>query len=115
MIIITCSTRLEYLTYINGILGLTPTQLKHLSCILDIVLDTPIEVSAEGVVYANAIDLKIHGLAIQQALNMNRQVLANFLSLLRKKAIIDKHNKLNQSLLPIGGYYSIQFNYVQAV
>jgi hypothetical protein len=115
MTLINCSTRLEYLTYINGILGLTPTQLKHLSSILDVVLDTPIEVNATGVVYADKIDLKLHGLAIQTALNMNKQVLANFLSLLRKKAIIDKNNKLNQSLLPVGGYYSIQFSYVQAV
>lgn len=115
MIIIPCSTRLEYLTYINGILGLTTKQLEYLDAILSIVLDTPISVTENGVEYADYIDNKIHGLLIQTKLNMNKQVYANFLCKLRSKNIIDKHNKFNVSLLPIGQQYSIQFHYVQAI
>ncbi len=92
-------SRLEYLKSINGLLNLTPRELKILDVIITVILTTPIMYEEGNIVYSKSISL-IHYDKIMEKTNMNKQVLANYLSKLRKKSIIKKDNTLLEYLYP---------------
>ena len=92
-------SRIEYLKSINGILNLTLRELKMLDIIISVILTTPVAYKDDNIVYSKSI-LPIHYDKIMEKTNMNKQVLANYLSKLRKKEVIKKDNTLLNYLYP---------------
>lgn len=93
------ASRIEYLKSINGILNLTLRELKILDIIISVILTTPIAYEENNIVYSRALT-PIHYDKIMEKTNMNKQVLANCLSKLRKKGVIKKDNTLLEYLWP---------------